>query len=101
VSSAKRSSALPELPTIAEAGVPGYEAIEWQGLVVPTGTPQAVIRALNQATTKASQVPEVREKVAALGAEFVNSTPEEFDQFLKRELAVWSKVVREVGIKID
>lgn len=101
VSSAKRSSALPQLPTIAEAGVPGYEAIEWQGLIVPTGTPQAVIRTLYQATTKASQVPEVREKVSALGAEFVNSTPEEFDQFVKRELAVWSKVVREVGIKID
>ena len=101
VSSAKRSSALPELPTIAEAGVPGYEAIEWQGLMVPAGTPPAVIRTLYQATTKASQIPEVREKVLGLGAEFVNTTPEEFDQFVKRELAVWSKVVREVGIKID
>lgn len=101
VSSAKRNSALPDLPTIAEAGVPGYEAIEWQGLMVPTGTPQNVIRTLYQATAKASQVAEVREKVAGLGAEFVNSTPEEFDQFVKRELAVWSKVVREVGIKID
>jgi tripartite-type tricarboxylate transporter receptor subunit TctC len=56
---------------------------------------------LYQATTKASQIPEVREKVAGLGADFVNTTPEEFDQFLKRELSVWSKVVREVGIKID
>jgi tripartite-type tricarboxylate transporter receptor subunit TctC len=101
VSSAKRSTALPELPTIAEAGVPGYEAIEWQGLMVPSGTPQSVIRTLYQATAKASQVPDVREKVAALGAEFVNSTPEEFDQFVKRELSVWSKVVRDVGIKID
>jgi tripartite-type tricarboxylate transporter receptor subunit TctC len=101
VSSAKRNSALPALPTISEAGVPGYEAIEWQGLMVPAGTPPAVIRTLYQATTKASQIPEVREKVAGLGADFVNTTPEEFDQFLKRELAVWSKVVREVGIKID
>jgi tripartite-type tricarboxylate transporter receptor subunit TctC len=101
VSSAKRNAALPDLPTISEAGVPGYEAIEWQGLMVPTGTPQNVIRTLYQATAKASQVPEVREKVAALGAEFVNSTPEEFDQFVKRELSVWSKVVKEVGIKID
>jgi tripartite-type tricarboxylate transporter receptor subunit TctC len=101
VSSAKRNSALPELPTIAESGVPGYEAIEWQGLVVPAGTPQAVIRTLYQATTKASQIPEVREKVLTLGAEFVNTTPEEFDQFVKRELSVWSKVVREVGIRID
>jgi tripartite-type tricarboxylate transporter receptor subunit TctC len=101
VSSAKRSSALPQLPTIAEAGVPGYEAIEWQGLMVPAGTPQNVIRTLQQATAKAAALPEMREKVAALGAEFVNSSPEEFDQFIKRELAVWSKVVREVGIKID
>ncbi len=101
VTSAKRNSALPDLPTIAEAGVPGYEAIEWQGLMVPAGTPQAVIRTLYQATTKASQVPEVREKVAGLGAEFANTTPEEFEQFIKRELAVWSKVVKEVGIKID
>jgi tripartite-type tricarboxylate transporter receptor subunit TctC len=101
VSSAKRNPALPDLPTIAEAGVPGYEAIEWQGLMVPAGTSQSVIRTLYQATTKAAQVPEVREKVAGLGADFVNTTPEEFDQFLKRELAVWSKVVKEVGIKID
>jgi tripartite-type tricarboxylate transporter receptor subunit TctC len=101
VSSAKRSSALPALPTISEAGVPGYEAIEWQGLVVPAGTPQSVVKTLYQATTKASQPTEVREKVAALGAEFVNSPPEEFEKFLKNELAVWSKVVKEVGIKID
>lgn len=101
VSSLKRSSALPDLPTISESGVPGYEAIEWQGLMVPTGTPQAVIRTLYQATTKASQIPEVKEKVLALGAEFVNTTPEEFEQFVKRELAVWSKVVKDVGIKID
>src|SRR4051812_17598500 len=97
VSSAKRNSALPDLPTISEAGVPGYEAIEWQGLMVPAGTPQAIIKTLNQATTKASQTPEIREKVTGLGADFVNSTPEEFDQFVKRELAVWSKVVRDVG----
>jgi tripartite-type tricarboxylate transporter receptor subunit TctC len=101
VSSAKRSGALPNLPTIAEAGVPGYEAIEWIGLVVPAGTPQNAIRSLYQASLKASQGAEVREKVAALGAELVNTSPEEFDQFIKRELAVWSKVVKEVGIKID
>ena len=101
VSSAKRNSALPELPTIAEAGVPGYEAIEWIGLVVPAGTPQSVIRTLYQSSQKASQGQDVREKVSALGADLVNSSPEEFDQFIKRELSVWSKVVKEVGIKID
>jgi tripartite-type tricarboxylate transporter receptor subunit TctC len=101
VSSAKRNGALPDLPTIAEAGVPGYEAIEWIGLVVPAGTPQNVIRTLYQSSAKASQGADVKEKVAALGADLVNTTPEEFDQFIKRELAVWSKVVKEVGIKID
>ena len=101
VSSAKRNSALPELPTIAEAGLPGYEAIEWQGLMVPTGTPRDVILRLNQAFAKITAMPDVKERVAALGSDLVTSTPEEFDQFVKRELAVWSKVVREVGIKID
>jgi tripartite-type tricarboxylate transporter receptor subunit TctC len=101
VSSAKRNGALPDLPTIAEAGVPGYEAIEWIGLIVPAGTPQNVVRTLYQSSQKASQGGEVREKVAALGADLVNSSPEEFDQFIKRELSVWSKVVKDVGIKID
>jgi len=101
VSSAKRNTALPELPTVAEAGVPGYEAIEWQGVVVPTGTPRDVIVRLNQAFTKVTALPDVRERVAALGSDLVASTPEEFDAFIKRELAVWSKVVRDVGIKVD
>jgi tripartite-type tricarboxylate transporter receptor subunit TctC len=101
VTSAKRSSALPDLPTIAEAGVPGYEAIEWNGIVAPAGTPQNAIRTLYEATKKASQGADIRERVTALGADFVNTTPEEFDKFIKRELQVWSKVVKEVGIKID
>ena len=101
VSSAKRNAVLPELPTVAEAGVPGYEAIEWQGLMVPTGTPRDVIMRLNQAFAKVAAMPEVKEKVAALGSDLTPSTPEEFDAFVKRELSVWSKVVRDVGIKID
>ena len=101
VSSAKRNSALPELPTVAEAGVPGYEAIEWQGLMVPAGTPRDVVVRLNQAFAKITAMADVKERVSALGSDLVTGTPEEFDQFVKRELAVWSKVVREVGIKID
>lgn len=101
VSSARRNTALPELPTVAEAGVPGYEAIEWQGLMVPTGTPREVVMKLNQAFVRVAAMPEVREKVAALGSDLAPSTPEEFDAFIKRELSVWSKVVRDVGIKID
>ena len=101
VSSAKRNAALPELPTVAEAGVPGYEAIEWQGLMVPTGTPREVILRLNQAFAKVAANPEVKERVSALGADLAPSTPEEFERFVKREFAVWSKVVKDVGIRID
>ncbi len=101
VSSSKRNNALPDLPTVGEAGVPGYEAIEWQGLMVPAGTPAAVVSRLQQAIVKATAAPDTREKVAALGADFVASSTEEFDKFVKRELAVWSRVVREVGIRID
>ena len=101
VSSAKRNAALPQLPTVAEAGVPGYEAIEWNGMMVPAGTPIAVIRRLHEAVVKAAAIPDVKERVTALGADFVTTSPEEFDAFIKRELTVWSKVVKEVGIKID
>jgi tripartite-type tricarboxylate transporter receptor subunit TctC len=101
VSSAKRNAALPDLPTVAEAGVPGYEAIEWQGVMVPAGTPRDVILKLNQAFIRIAGMPDVKERVAALGSDLVTSTPEEFDAFVKRELAVWSKVVKDVGIKID
>lgn len=101
VSSSKRNAALPELPTVAEAGVPGYEAIEWQGLMVPTGTPREIIMRLNQAFAKVAAMPEIRDKVAALGSDLAPSSPEEFDAFVKRELSVWSKVVKDVGIKID
>ena len=93
--------ALPELPTVAEAGVPGYEAIEWNGMMVPAGTPPAIVKRLHEAVVKAAAIPEVKERVVALGADFVTTSPEEFDAFIKRELAVWSKVVKEVGIKID
>jgi tripartite-type tricarboxylate transporter receptor subunit TctC len=101
VTSAKRNSALPDLPTVAEAAIPGYEAIEWIGMMVPAGTPAIAIKRLHDAVVKAATIPEVKERVAALGADFVTTSPEEFAAFIKRELAVWSKVVREVGIKID
>lgn len=101
VSSSKRNAALPDLPTIAEAGLPGYEAIEWQGLMVPAGTSRDVVMRLNQAFAKIVSMPDVKERVAALGSDLVSSTPEEFDQFVKRELTTWAKVAKEVGIKIE
>ena len=101
VTSPKRNAALPDIPSIAEAGVPGYEAIEWNGVMVPTGTPPAVISRLYQAIAKSLAVPEVKERILALGADPVGSSPEEFGAFIKKEIATWSKVIKEVGITIE
>ncbi len=101
VSSAKRNAALPNLPTVAEAGVPGYEAIEWQGVVVPAGTPTPVIGRLNQAFVKAVTLPEMKERLAAIGSDAAGSTPDELAAFIRSELASWAKVIKESGIRIE
>ena len=101
VSSLKRNVALPNVPSIAEAALPGFEAIEWNGVVVPAGTPPAIISRLNQAIVKALAIPDVKERVIGLGADPVGSSPEEFAAFIKKELATWSKVIKEVGITIE
>lgn len=101
VSSLKRNSALPKVPSIAEAGIPGFEAIEWNGVLVPAGTPPAVITQLNQAIVKALSIPDVRERIVGLGADPVGNSPEEFGAFIRKEIATWSKVIKEVGITIE
>jgi len=101
VSSAKRNPALPNLPTVAEAGVPGYEAIEWQGVVVPTGTPAPVVGRLHQAFSRAVTLPEMKERLAAIGADAAGSTPDELAAFIRAELAGWAKVIKESGIRIE
>jgi tripartite-type tricarboxylate transporter receptor subunit TctC len=101
VTSLKRNVALPNVPSIAEAGVPGYEAIEWNGVVAPAGTPAAVISRLHQAIAKSLAIPEVRERIIGLGADPVGNSPEEFAAFIRKELATWSKVIRDVGITIE
>ena len=101
VSRLQRSSALPDVPTIAESGVPGFEAIEWNGIMVPAGTPQATIRRSQQALAKALALPAVKERIVNVGAEVVGSSPEEFAAFLKSEYASWAKVVKEVGITVE
>jgi tripartite-type tricarboxylate transporter receptor subunit TctC len=101
VSSLKRNVALPDVPSVAETAVPGFEAIEWNGVLVPAGTPQAVIARLHQALAKALSIPEVRERILSLGADPVGSTPEEFAAFIKKELATWSVVIKEVGITVE
>jgi len=101
VSSLQRNAALPDVPSINEAGVPGYEAIEWNGVVVAAGTPQAVVSRLHQAIAKSLSIPEVKERILGLGADPVGSSPEEFAAFIKKEIATWSKVIKEVGITIE
>jgi len=99
VTSAKRSAVLPDVPTVAESGVPGYEAIAWQGLVAPAGTPKAVIVRLNAEFVKALKQPDIAAKLNEQGFETVASTPEWFAQYTKTEIEKWSKVIRAAGIK--
>jgi tripartite-type tricarboxylate transporter receptor subunit TctC len=101
VSRAQRNAALPDVPTIAESAIPGYEAIEWNGAMVPAGTPAAVIARLHQAIVKAAAIPEVKERVTTLGADLAATSPDEFAAFVKKELTTWSKVVKEVGIRVE
>jgi tripartite-type tricarboxylate transporter receptor subunit TctC len=101
VSRATRSVALPEVPTIAEAGVPDFEAIEWNGVMLPAGTPPSIVRRVHQALAKSLAIPAIRERIVSVGAEAVGSSPEEFGAFLKSEFATWAKVVKEVGITIE
>ena len=101
VTSAKRSPSLSDVPTVAEAGVPGYEASSWFGLVAPADTPKSIIDKTQQAVAEALKQPEVREKLSAQGAEPVGNTPEEFARFIEAETEKWGKVVRDSGAKID
>ncbi len=101
VGASKRSSALPEVPTVAEAGVPGYEMAAWFGVLAPAGTPRPVIGALHREMANALKLPDVKERFNRLGAEPVGHTPEEFDGLIKSEIAKWAKVVKEAGLKVD
>jgi tripartite-type tricarboxylate transporter receptor subunit TctC len=101
VGTAKRHPVLPDVPTIAEAGVPGFQVFEWQGVVVPSGTPAPVIDRLNKEFTKALAHPEARERIVGLGADIVASTPQELGAHIDSELGKWAKVAKESGIKAD
>jgi len=101
VTSAKRSVVAPDIPTIAEAGVPGYGADAWYGLLAPRGTPPAVVTKLSTTLAKALETPAVREKLLAQGVEPVGGTPQQFRAFLKTEMEQWGKVVREAGIRVE
>jgi tripartite-type tricarboxylate transporter receptor subunit TctC len=101
VTSARRTPALPDVPTVAEAGVPGYEATTWTGIVGPAGLPKPIVARLNAELVKAVASPTFREKAAAIGSEPVSSTPEQFGAFIRSEYAKWGEVIRRSGAKID
>lgn len=101
ITTATRDPALPQVPTIAEAGLPGYESREWQGIVVPAATPPAVIARLQEVFARTMRDPDIRDKLAAAGATPVGSTQEEFAQFLKKEFATWPAVVKATGIRVE
>jgi tripartite-type tricarboxylate transporter receptor subunit TctC len=102
VSGPKRSEALPDVPTMAEAGVPGYEATTWTGMVAPVGMPRAVVLRLNAEINQMIASPSYREKVSAIGSDPMgSSTPEQFGEFIRKESAKWADVIKRAGAKID
>jgi tripartite-type tricarboxylate transporter receptor subunit TctC len=101
VTTAKRSPTAPEYPTVAEAGVPGYEAGSWYGLVAPAGTPKDIIARLNTEAAKALKQPDLKKTFDNAGLEILSGTPEEYEAFTRSEVAKWGKVVKAVGLKAD
>jgi tripartite-type tricarboxylate transporter receptor subunit TctC len=101
VTSAKRVTSLPDVPTIAEAGVPGYEVVGWYGLAAPAGTPQPVVAKIHSDFAAVLHAPDLRDKLAAEGAEAVGSKPEEFGAFIKSEIEKWGKVVKAAKIPLQ
>ncbi|MEI9803980.1 MAG: tripartite tricarboxylate transporter substrate binding protein [Pseudolabrys sp.] len=101
VTGAKRSSAAPDVPTMAEAGLPGYEFASWFGVLAPAGTPPAIIKKLNTEIVKALRSPEISARLSEEGAELIAGSPEAFDAYLKSETAKWGKVIKAAGIKAN
>ena len=101
VTTAKRSSVAPEVPTLAESGLAGYEVGSWQGVFAPAATPPEIVKRLNAEIVKIIRMPDVNEKLTALGAEPVGNTPEEFGALVRAEVGKWADVVKKSGAKVD
>jgi tripartite-type tricarboxylate transporter receptor subunit TctC len=101
VTTAKRSALAPELPTIAEAGLPGFEANNWNGVVVPAKTPRVIINRLNKEFAAALSLPDIKEFLFNQGLDAAPGTPEEFAAYIKSETAKWAKVIKAAGIKVE
>lgn len=101
VTTAKRARTMPELPTVAEAGVPGFEAATWHGVLVPAGTSASIIDRLNAEINRMLQLPDVRDRLTALGAEIIGGTPREFADHIRREIPKWAKVIKDAGVRLE
>ena len=101
VSPAKRSPAAPDLPTIAESGVPGYDSGAWFGLLAPAGTPKAIVDKLAIETVRILKLPDVNRRISELGAEPVGGTPQQFSALIKSEIAKWAKVIKEANVELQ
>ncbi len=101
VTTSKRSPFLPKLPTVAEAGVRGYEAEAWYGMLVPTGTPKEIIKLLHANSVKALKFDDVKKRLDATGLVPVGNGPEEFERYIRSEIEKWGKVVKALGLRVD
>jgi tripartite-type tricarboxylate transporter receptor subunit TctC len=101
VGSPKRSTGMPQIPTVAEAGVPGYSVSLWFGLLGPAGIPRPVVDKIYNDVVRVLKMPEVRERFTSLGAEPVGSSPEQFEAFIKTEIVKWETVIRGAGLQVD
>ena len=99
ISSATRSAVVPEIPTVAEAGLPGFESVQWYGLLAPAQTPKDIVIRLHAEMTRILQQPDIKQRFAGDGADPVGNTPEQFARYIQTELVKWAKVAREAGIK--
>lgn len=101
VTNPERSTTLTDLPTIAEAGVPGYEAVQWFGIVAPVGTPEAIVESLSAALQAIVELPDVQERFSGLGFDTGGGTPDDFDEYLQSENVKWQEIVELSGARID
>jgi len=101
VTTAQRSKILPDVPTVAESGLPGYEAMPWLGFVAPAGTPAAAVNRFHAELTEVLKEPEVQERFRNLGLDIIGNTPEQFAEFIKKDIVKWAKVVKDSGARAD
>jgi tripartite-type tricarboxylate transporter receptor subunit TctC len=101
ITSTQRSKLLPELPTVAEAGVPGYESASWYGVLLPAGTPKPIVDTLSREMVKAIKSPDIAAKLSGEGAQVIGSSPEEFAAYMRRDIERWRKLVPAIGLKVE